>query len=181
MSFDIWQNCAICKSECSLFIVSAEMWPAVIIVLIGLITIIWAWSKRTYSQFSRHGLPEAKAWFPLGSIPAWGMVTGTPFTMMYNKLYDQWKHEKMVGFYGPGGSLQLLVNDLDLAKTVLVKDFDYLQDRRDLPSFGNEYLDNMVTVLKGDRWRQMRNILTPVFTGGKLKLMLPLIDQVQLK
>ena len=61
-----------------------------------------------------------------------------------------------------------------------LKDFDYLQDRRDLPSFGNEYLDNMVTVLKGDRWRQMRNILTPVFTGGKLKLMLPLIDQGQL-
>ena len=154
------------------------MWTTVAIVLTGLVTAIWLWSKKTFSQFRKYGIPEAKAWFPLGSSPVWQMMSGTPFTKIYNDLYDQFKDERMVGFYGPMGSLQLLVIDLDLAKTVLVKDFEYMQDRRKMPSFQNEYLDNMLTNLEGERWRQARNIVTPIFTSGKLKLMLPLIDQV---
>ena len=109
------------------------------------------------------------------------MMSGTPFTKIYNDLYNQFKDERMVGFYGPMGSLQLLVIDLDLAKTVLVKDFEYMQDRREMPKFQNVYVDNMLTILDGEKWRQARSIVTPIFTSGKLKLMLPLVNQVSQK
>ena len=73
-----------------------------------------------------------------------------------------------------------MVIDLDLVKTVLVKDFDHFQDRRAFSGFQNEYLDEMLTQLEGEKWRQARHLVSPVFTSGKLKLMLPLIDQVSL-
>ncbi len=36
----------------------------------------------------------------------------------------------------------------------------------------------MLTMLKGDKWKQVRSILSPVFTSGKLKAMEPLINKV---
>ena len=154
------------------------MLGTVFVVFTGIVTIIWAWSRKVHSFFSKHGVPEAKAWFPLGSSPTWKMFSGTPFTTIYNDLYKEHKGNKLVGFYGPLGSQQLLVLDLEMAKNVLVKDFEYFQGRREFAGFNNQYLDNMLTQLEGEKWRQSRHMITPIFTGGKLKLMLHLIDKV---
>ena len=154
------------------------MWGTIVLASLGIVALVWVWSRKTFSLFSRHRIPEAKAWFPLGSSPSWKLFTGTPFTTLYNDLYNEFKHEKMVGFYGPLGKPQLLVVDLELAKTVLVKDFEYFQNRQAFGGFQDEYLDEMLTQLEGDRWKQARSLVSPVFTSGKLKLMLPLIDQV---
>jgi cytochrome P450 family 6 len=154
------------------------MWSTVVISLLGIISLLWIWMRKKCSLFSKHGVPEAKSWFPFGSAPTWKLITGTPFTILYNSLYEEFKHEKMVGFYGPLGKPQLLVIDLDLAKTVLVKDFEFFQNRQAFGGFQDEYLDEMLTQLEGDRWKQARSLVSPVFTSGKLKLMLPLIDQV---
>ena len=82
----------------------------------------------------------------------------------------------MIGTYGLLGNLNLVVYDLDLIKQVLVKDFEYLVDRRAF-EFGDPVLDQMLTVLQGEKWKQMRSLITPIFTSGKLKAMLPLIDK----
>ena len=50
-------------------------------------------------------------------------------------------------------------------------------DRREF-KMHNEYLDNMMTQLEGEQWREMRALMTPVFTSGKLKAMLPIINKV---
>ena len=65
------------------------MWVTTLIIgLVGTISVIWIWSKKTFCQFRKHGIPEAKAWFPFGSSPMWNMITGTPFTMIFNDLYQ---------------------------------------------------------------------------------------------
>lgn len=69
------------------------------------------------------------------------------------------------------------VTDEELIKTVLIKDFDYMVDRREF-KMHNEYLDNMMTQLEGEQWRAMRALMTPVFTSGKLKNMLPIVNKV---
>ena len=57
----------------------------------------------------------------------------------------------MVGYHGFDGVKVLLVNDLDLAKQVFVKDFDHFVDRRK-QDFGNVYFENMMFFAEGEAW-----------------------------
>jgi len=63
----------------------------------------------------------------------------------------------------------LFVRDPELIHTVLVKDFSYFTDHGlDLdPSMS--VLGNSLFFSKGQKWRTMRQKLTPGFTSGKLK------------
>ena len=82
----------------------------------------------------------------------------------------------MIGFHAFGAPI-LLVNDLDLAKQIFIKDFDHFLDRRQF-KMDHEYLDNMMTQLTGDAWKEMRSAVSPVFTSGKLKNMNKIIGKV---
>ena len=71
----------------------------------------------------------------------------------------------------------LVLTDLDLTKQIFIKDFDHFTDRRKI-EVGHEYLDKMMFMLAGEPWREMRSIVSPVFTSGKLKAMSGTIDRV---
>ena len=67
-------------------------------------------------------------------------------------LYTDYSQHKMVGhfFFGTSG---LVINDIDLIKQVLIKDFDHFTDRRtfDLDDSveTNKMLLNMLTTSRG--------------------------------
>ena len=50
--------------------------------------------------------------------------------------------------------------------------------QRDMFMGSNKYVNDMLIVLGGDRWKAMRSVASPIFTSGKLKGMLPLIQNV---
>ena len=88
---------------------------------------------------------------------------------------------QIVGIYGPLGSRTLLIRDLELVKNILVKDLDHFVDRRplDLSKKANKYFEGMLMTMTGEKWKSMRAIMSPVFTSGKLKTMIPSIHKVQ--
>ena len=158
------------------------MWITVIIFLIGAITILCARTMKKMSLFRNANVPEDPGYFPMGSSLNWKMFTQKiPFIAMTDKLYWSFRDKAFVGFYGVlGSSPRLLINDLELAKLILIKDFDHFVDRRQMGLSGeaNKYLINFLTVLNGDKWKSMRSIVSPVFTSGKLKGFVPRIDKV---
>ncbi|CAB0038650.1 unnamed protein product [Trichogramma brassicae] len=72
----------------------------------------------------------------------------------------------------------VVIRDLDLIKSVLIKDFDYFADRKVFvdedadPLFGK----NLVS-LNGPRWKEVRSILTPSFTTNKMRAMFVLMSK----
>ena len=94
--------------------------------------------------------------------------------------------EKVFGAYGHVDRDEvLLINDIDIAKRMLIKDFDHFVDRTDLglkfdhSKIGDRIFANMFIVQKGDIWKTQRSLMSPAFTTGKLKLMYPLLLKVR--
>ncbi|XP_044253114.1 cytochrome P450 9e2-like, partial [Tribolium madens] len=83
-------------------------------------------------------------------------------------------------YYGSYQFLQpsLFVRDLDLIKSITVKDFEHFTDHS---AFTNEKTDPILGLnlfsLKGQKWREMRSTLSPAFTGSKMRAMFTLIAQ----
>lgn len=71
----------------------------------------------------------------------------------------------------------VVVRDPNLIKEIAVKNFDHFPDHH---SFINEKIDPIfgknVFSLKGDRWREMRNTLSPSFTASKMRFMFDLVS-----
>lgn len=90
------------------------------------------------------------------------------------KIYDKYKHEPAFGIFQTSTPV-LIVNDLNLIKDVLIRDFS-LFSHRGLDIFKKaEPLSEHLFQLEPERWKPLRTRLSPVFTSGKLKDMFPLI------
>ncbi|KAI1288083.1 Thromboxane-A synthase [Halotydeus destructor] len=81
---------------------------------------------------------------------------------------------KLVGVYS-FLTPTLLVGDATLAKVVLSTGFnDYVNHPR--LQHEDHYMGQSVFSVDDDRWRQVRQIITPAFTSMKLRTMQPLIE-----
>ncbi|CAH1987058.1 unnamed protein product [Acanthoscelides obtectus] len=71
----------------------------------------------------------------------------------------------------------LIIRDLELIKQVCVKDFDHFVDHRSfIPDNCDPLWEKNLFALKGQRWKEMRPILSPSFTSSKMRAMFLLMS-----
>merc|ERR1711936_655134 len=147
------------------------------------LAVYWYVTKH-FGYFAKHGISEEAGTFPFGSNAAWECwLKGKSFLKFFDDSNEKYKEEKIYGLYH-FGQRNLVVTDLELAKQIAIKDADHFVDRI---SFGVNFkdadteIDKMfalfLTNMTGEQWKKMRTIVSPVFTSGKLKLMIPHIDK----
>ncbi|KAL3269756.1 hypothetical protein HHI36_008816 [Cryptolaemus montrouzieri] len=94
---------------------------------------------------------------------------------IYDKLDDTVPYFGVFIFHTP----HLVIKSKEFIKQVLIRDFNYFPNRN---QYTNEKVDplaaNVLFSLKNEVWKTSRNKLTPVFTSGKMKMMLPLMKEV---
>lgn len=93
---------------------------------------------------------------------------------IFKNIYDSYPNEKVVGVYRMTTPC-LLIRDLDIIRHIMIKDFDCFSDRG--VSFSEGGLGANLFHAESDLWRVLRNRFTPLFTSGKLKNMLYLMDE----
>ena len=160
-------------------------------LLLGLLVLYNYWKFRERCRhWSSKGVREPeKNWFPLGNC-----VITCPDTIFKRRNisdtirlnYEKYRDEKFLGMYGPMGTPLLMVHDLDMAKNILIKDFDHFVDRSaNFDIFGakstnltDQLWNNCLAVLKGEKWKTMRAKVSPFFTSSKLRMMMPLMEKV---
>lgn len=137
--------------------------------LIGLaVAGVYLFLKKKFSYFDEKGIPylPPESWI-------FGNMTGVGRSIhmidMLQKIYDHTKGKDVIaGFYAmhnPG----LLITDLDLIKQITVKDFGSFTDRGMYVS-DDEPLTGHLFAIGGEKWKFIRNRLSPTFTSGKMKL-----------
>lgn len=77
-------------------------------------------------------------------------------------------------FYGTEPAL--LVKDPEILKLVLTKDFYYFSNREVSKYTHNEIFTQNLFFTYGDRWKVIRQNMTPIFTSAKMKNMFYLIE-----
>ncbi|XP_029170289.1 cytochrome P450 9e2-like [Nylanderia fulva] len=99
-------------------------------------------------------------------------ITLVDFTLfMYNYFPD-------VKYYGSVfGAPVVFLRDPELIKDIMVKEFEHFHDHPGFDESLDPLLSKNIFTLRGDRWREMRNMLSPSFTASKMKIMFDLISK----
>ncbi|XP_064194247.1 cytochrome P450 3A40-like [Anguilla rostrata] len=138
-------------------------------LLITFICLLIVYGYWPYGVFKKLGIPGPKPSPFFGSVFEYDKGLHQ-MDMRCFKTYG-----RLWGVYE--GRLPLLCTvDTRMIKTVLVKEcFSYFINRRDF-SFNGPF-DDAVSNARGEDWKQKRSLLSPLFSSGRIKEMLPLMKQ----
>ncbi|XP_053969914.1 probable cytochrome P450 6d5 isoform X1 [Anastrepha ludens] len=145
-----------------------------LLLLIAAFTLIVFYIKWNYTYWQRKGFPYHEPKIPFGVLDGVRKREVSLGTAVYD-VYRTTKG-KVLGIYLMTRPA-LLVRDAQLARDILVKDFENFHDRgihvddeNDPQSRGGLFF------LKGQDWKNLRNKLANSFTSGKLKAMFGTIE-----
>lgn len=147
---------------------------ALLIALVLILLTIYVQHKLTY--WNRTRFPFIKPSFPYGNLH--GTMDRIHLAFQLQNYYKEMKGK------GPFGGLYLmwrpavLALDLEFIKTILVKDFQYFQDRGVYYNARDDPLSAHLIALDGSQWKKMRTIFTPTFTSGKMRHIYPIMSEV---
>lgn len=145
-------------------------------ILLGLLALVYWLGIRSYnSVLSNSALPGPRIWPWVGNLPDLFKYGGF-HKMLLNYFYKYGRVYKMC----LGRSPSIVVTDPEIIKQITVKEFWKFPNR---PLFvkPNPPLDAGLFAVRDERWRRIRNTLTPTFTASKLKQIVPIIDTASKK
>ncbi|KAG8326346.1 heme binding [Homalodisca vitripennis] len=138
-----------------------------LIAVISLLSLLYRYFSSVYKYFEIRGIPYEPPIFPFGSL--WPVLS---LKKSYNDLiydmYKKYKKEKIVGIF-QFSKKSVLIIDRDLLRKVLVKDFEYFDDKSLHYNKELEPLTAHLFSLGGYEWKVLRTKLTPTFSSSKLK------------
>nr|XP_020658074.1 cytochrome P450 3A29-like isoform X3 [Pogona vitticeps] len=141
-----------------------ETW-ALLLLLSALLVLYGIWP---YNFFKKLGIP--------GPRPLPFVGTFLEYRHGLND-FDLKCHQKYGTIWGIFDGRQPLVAILDpsIIKTILVKEFyTHFTNRRDIGLNGE--LGKSLVVAQDEQWKRIRAVLSPTFTSGRLKEMMPIIN-----
>lgn len=147
----------------------------IIALILILFVVIYVLVKKQYSYWERNGIASVKPTIPFGNLKSIIKKQKSFGT----EIYDIYKNttEPFIGiylFFRPA----LLIRDSVLVKNVLLNDFHHFHDRGIYCEPETDPMSATLFSLPGEKWKNLRTKLTPVFTSGKLKNMFPYIHNI---
>ncbi|KAK3697752.1 hypothetical protein QZH41_010307 [Actinostola sp. cb2023] len=142
---------------------------AIFLALLVVIVIVYCVGTYNYWVLSDMNIPGAKPLPYIGNLRDMTRCGGIHLGILeYMKKYGK------VFSLCIGRKASIVIADPELLKQIMVKDFHNFTNRhRDFPP--DKRHKGLTTITDGD-WRRVRSVLTPTFTSGKLKTMIPLIE-----
>ena len=143
---------------------------AVILVITGLYIY---YKFHVYNFWRKRNVSYLEPTFLTGNLMP--LITGKSALAEFVKdIYDRYAKHRFVGIYMLHKP-SLMINDPDLIRDVLAKEFANFHDRG---MYCNEKIDPLtgnLFLLPGKKWRNFRVKFTPTFTLGKIKQMFPIL------
>lgn len=145
-------------------------------IVLCLISAAYAYLKWIFSFWRRQGVPHEPPHLFWGNLKGVGKeyALGGKVQSTYALFSGQ---SKVCGMYLMTKPLAVIC-DLDLVKTVLIKDFNKFSDRGWYFNEKDDPLSANLLTLPGPRWKFLRAKLSPAFSSGRLKTMTPIVAKL---
>lgn len=143
------------------------------VTLIFSIVVFYIYHKISalYRYFEERKIPHIKGTFPVGSDIQVALLRKS-IALSVDCFYWKIRNEKIFGFFVGTTPYVVICDPLYISK-ILVSDFEYFHDRNFIIDEKSNPLEAHLFFLNGNKWKSLRNSLTPIFTTGKLKYMFP--------
>ncbi|XP_014227581.1 cytochrome P450 9e2-like [Trichogramma pretiosum] len=145
-----------------------------VLVLIIAILLLYRLIRKRHN-FNDSGIPQPPETLIIGSTGL-NIIKRLHLSDIVKKWYNYDKDAKYIGLHLLMQPV-IMLRDVDLVKTILIRDFAHFTDHKSIMS---ESLDPLLAknlaMLNGDRWREVRNILSPSFTSKKMRAMFELMS-----
>ncbi|XP_037713971.1 probable cytochrome P450 9h1 [Drosophila subpulchrella] len=153
-----------------------DQWIIALALLSIVLVLLYKWSVAKYDTFSERGVAHEKPWPLIGNIPIKGMFGGIPVLKQMVELNLKYSGSPVYGIYALRDPV-FFIRDPELIKLVGIREFDHFANHNSMHNNMQEsILSKSLISLRDGRWREMRNILTPAFTGSKMRIMYNLIQ-----
>ena len=135
--------------------------------------------KKVFDYWKIRDIPSIAPEFFYGNSKGLGTEYHT-FELM-KRVYRELKDK------GPFGGIHIsfrptaIITDLELIKSVLVKDFKYFPNRGIYYNSKDDPISEHISNIENEQWKNIRSKLTPTFTSGKLKIMFNTILDISCK
>ena len=165
------------------FLVLDKMLLAAVLLSTPLLLLGYWWLCRKWEYWKNQGIKGPTPSLPAGNF---GAILSMKVHLLdwLTKLYQQFPEEQIVGIYSVHQPV-MVVNDPELARQLLVKDFNHFVDRdteenvaKLFPGETDRYWLAQMTLKTGDEWKDIRSTFSPIFTSGKMRAMMRFIDKV---
>lgn len=136
---------------------------------LGIASLIYLFLYRKFNYWKNRNVPYIQPEFLYGNSR--GINKEYNSFDFVRKMYSQLKSS------GPVSGIYIyirtiaFITDLDLVKSILVKDFNVFPNRGTYSNEKDDPLSAHLVNIEDDAWRNLRHKITPTFTSGKLKMM----------
>ncbi|XP_026474633.1 cytochrome P450 6k1-like [Ctenocephalides felis] len=136
-------------------------------------TLVYVHYKYTFGQFRWRRVPHEKG-LPLVGNMLDCILQKRHIIDVMHEIYQKFPDFPYFGFYRFCTPV-FVIRDLQLARQILVKDFNYFKDT-DLHCTDDDILlKKNIFMMKGEKWREYREMVAPMLSSGKIRLVFPLL------
>ncbi|BET03487.1 cytochrome P450 [Nesidiocoris tenuis] len=147
------------------------------VTIVTALVLVWKYLSNINKFWASKGIPHTKPVLFFGN--SWQLISQKKtMSEVYKEAYEKFPNSPLIGFYDFMKPV-IIVRDIELVERVMIKDFQHFTDH----GFGvadeaSNPLDINLFNMTGKKWKAMRTKLSPIFTTGKLRYMLPQIKDL---
>ncbi|XP_055907557.1 cytochrome P450 6a2-like [Eupeodes corollae] len=153
-----------------------EISSVLIYIIIALASVLVYFLRQRMTYWARRGIPHDTPHFPNGNLT--GIKKTHHMRDLVKANYEKYKHTGPFGGFYFFLKRSVIIYDLDLVKNILIKDFNNFTDRAIFHNERDDPLTGHLFALDGQKWKHLRNKLSPTFSSGKMKNMFPTVLEV---
>ncbi|KAJ6645883.1 Cytochrome P450 9e2 [Pseudolycoriella hygida] len=137
-------------------------------IVLVLAYLFYKWSTKHHDFFAKQGVPFEKP-IPLLGNTINLILQRESIVCLTKRNYYKFKGSKIFGFFNLMQPTYVLT-DPDIIKRITIKDFDHFVNHDQMLANLDSTFGKTLFGMHGQKWKEMRSTLSPMFTSSKMKM-----------